>query len=78
MLVWKPAPGSYAYAGGVCEVRPEQMLLVAVHPWDIHGAARAGLQTCWMSRGGGPYPSHFHRADYTISRLTELAHQLPA
>jgi len=31
----------------------EQMLLVTVHPWDIHGAARAGLSTAWINRAGG-------------------------
>ena len=32
-------------------------MLVAVHPWDIDGASRAGLVTAWLNRSGGPYPS---------------------
>ncbi len=31
-------------------------MLVAVHPWDIDGAARAGLATAWINRNGGVYP----------------------
>lgn len=31
---WKPAPASYNYAASRCSL-PAQMLLVAVHPWDI-------------------------------------------
>lgn len=42
---WKPHPASYRYAAQQCGTREEEMLLVAVHAWDIHGAARAGLRT---------------------------------
>jgi len=41
--VWKPGAGSYRWAADSCGVDPSEMMLVAVHPWDIHGAARAGL-----------------------------------
>src|SRR5947207_13425203 len=39
---WKPAPAAYAHAARACSVPIGQMLLVAVHPWDIHGAHQAG------------------------------------
>lgn len=70
---WKPGRQSYEYAASVCGTRPEEMLLVAVHPWDIHGAARAGLSTCWVNRTGAPYPDYFKAPDHTLSSLTELA-----
>lgn len=69
---WKPNPAAYVYAGGVCGVRPNQMLLVAVHPWDIHGAARAGLQTAWINRTSAVYPSYFTAPDHTLTKLTDL------
>ncbi len=53
---WKPAPAAYAYALQECGVDPEDAMLVAVHPWDIDGASRAGLTTAWVNRTGGPYP----------------------
>ena len=43
--VWKPAPGAYRYALERCGVDATDAMLVAVHPWDIDGAARAGLAT---------------------------------
>jgi 2-haloacid dehalogenase len=49
------------------------MLLVAVHPWDIHGAARAGLRTAWLNRTGTKYPSYYARPDLTVTALTDLA-----
>lgn len=69
---WKPGKASYEYAASACGTTPEQMLLVAVHPWDIHGASRAGLATAWINRGGGPYPDHFHAPDYIASDLRGL------
>lgn len=74
--VWKPAAGSYAYAARVCGVEPAEMMLVAVHPWDIDGAARAGLKTAWINRDGRPYPEYFTTPDHTVRTLTELADRL--
>ncbi len=70
---WKPNHAAYAYAAGACGTSPNRMLLVAVHPWDIHGAARAGLQTAWINRAGAAYPSHFTAPDHTVTVLTELS-----
>lgn len=74
--VWKPAAAAYAYAARRCQVDPSAMLLVAVHPWDIHGAAKAGLQTAWINRSGAPYPTYFAPPDHTVASLPELAQEL--
>lgn len=74
--VWKPAAGAYAYAIEQCGVAPADAMLVAVHPWDIDGAARAGLSSAWINRTGGPYPSYFSAPDLNVGSLTELAHEL--
>jgi len=73
---WKPAPGAYHYAAEACATDPGQMLLVAVHPWDIHGAARAGLRTAWINRTGASYPAYFTAPDYTVASLADLAEAL--
>lgn len=73
---WKPDPGAYAYALHQCGVDPEDAMLVAVHPWDIDGAARAGLATAWIDRTGGPYPEHFRAPDLRAESLAHLADQL--
>ena len=71
--VWKPAPGSYRYALDRCEVKASETMLVAVHPWDIDGASRAGLTTAWLNRTGSPYPGYFRRADVEVEALGHLA-----
>ncbi|MDJ0455791.1 haloacid dehalogenase type II [Pseudarthrobacter phenanthrenivorans] len=69
---WKPAKAAYGYAATSAGAEPSNMLLVAVHPWDIHGAAKAGLRTAWINRTGARYPSYFQSPDITVSALTEL------
>jgi 2-haloacid dehalogenase len=73
---WKPARGAYEYAARTCETDPADMLLVAVHPWDIDGAARAGLSTAWIDRTGAPYPASFTPPSLRATGLTDLAAQL--
>lgn len=73
---WKPARAAYTYALDVCGVAASSAMLVAVHPWDIHGASRAGLRTAYVSREGAPYPSFFDRADIELTSLTDLASRL--
>ena len=73
---WKPARAAYEYAARTCGVDLGDMLLVAVHPWDIDGAARAGMSTGWINRYGSPYPGSFTRPALTVAGLPELAEQL--
>lgn len=70
---WKPARAAYDHAATACGTDPEYLLLVAVHPWDIHGAARAGLGTAWINRSGATYPAYFTKPDYTVASLPDLA-----
>jgi 2-haloacid dehalogenase len=70
---WKPACESYLYAVREVGVSPQQSVLIAVHPWDIDGAKRAGLQAAWLNRTGGPFPSFFQPPDFTSATLGELA-----
>ena len=71
--IWKPAPGAYAYAAQQCGVEPIAMMLVAVHPWDIDGAARAGLRTAWINRTGGTYPDYFSAPTLEATSVRHLA-----
>lgn len=76
--VWKPAGASYEYAARVCGLALSEIVLVAVHPWDINGAAVAGMATAWINRSSAPYPSFFAVPSYTAMNLGDLAEQLSA
>lgn len=73
---WKPSPHSYEYALDKCGVDPGDAMLVAVHPWDIDGAHRAGMATAWLNRTGGPYPRYFCAPDIEIASLAQLPRRL--
>ena len=74
---WKPAAAAYAHALEECGVEAHEAMLVAVHPWDIDGAARAGLRTGWVDRNGrDAYPTHLRPPELRAPSLAELAGDL--
>jgi 2-haloacid dehalogenase len=73
---WKPAPEPYRHACRTMDVAEGDAVLIAVHPWDVHGAKRAGLRGGWLDRDGSPYPDHFERPDVTAPDLPALARAL--
>jgi 2-haloacid dehalogenase len=73
---WKPVPVAYAHAARACSVSTEQMLLVAVRPWDIHAAHQAGMRTGWIARQPTPYPGYFAAPDLQAQNLAALAEQV--
>jgi 2-haloacid dehalogenase len=70
---WKPAAAPYRYAASQCGVEPEQVALVAVHPWDVDGAARAGLQSVWVNRSAEQLPSIFTPPTHSVTSIDEIA-----
>jgi 2-haloacid dehalogenase len=75
---WKPHPDAYRYAAEVCRVPVERMALAAVHPWDIDGARRAGLQGFYIDRRNTPYPKSFLAPDLVVPDFAALATELRA
>lgn len=75
--IWKPAADAYNYAADRCATTPQQMLMVAVHPWDLHGAAAAGLHTAWVERTVADrppsrYPGYFRAPDHVVGGIGAL------
>ncbi|MFJ9012760.1 haloacid dehalogenase type II [Streptomyces canus] len=75
---WKPAPAAYQYTTEGAGVRPDQAMMIAVHPWDIDGAQRAGLEGAWLRRGASTYPQTMTPPDHVARDLQELADTLAA
>lgn len=74
--VWKPARAAYTVALDATGVPAHEAAMVAVHPWDLHGAAAAGLRTIWVNRHGQTYPEFFTAPDLTVSSFEQLAARL--
>ncbi len=73
---WKPARAAYEWALEECGTAPGDAMMVAVHPWDIHGASRAGLRTAYVDRDGAGYPGPMTGPDVTVASFTQLAEVL--
>ncbi len=73
---WKPAAGAYHHAVERLGVRPAEAVLVAVHPWDVDGAQRAGLRGAWLRRGARLYPPVMTAPAWSAEDLPALARQL--
>ena len=70
--VWKPHRYTYAHALARTGGDAADCTLVAVHPWDLHGARAAGLGTVHLDREGGAWPDAFTRPDLRIRALGDL------
>lgn len=73
---WKPASGAYRFVVDRHEVDPRDAVMVAVHPWDLQGAAAAGLATAWINRSGARYPEPFPAPDVRGRSLVEVVDAL--
>lgn len=69
---WKPDPRAYRFALASAGVSAGDAALVAVHPWDLHGARQAGLTTVFVDRNGSPWPDVFAEPDLRVGGLDEL------
>jgi 2-haloacid dehalogenase len=56
---FKPRQEAYYLVASKAGVEPAAVALLAAHPWDLHGAATAGLVTAWANRTGRAFPATF-------------------
>jgi 2-haloacid dehalogenase len=73
---WKPAPEPYLLVLERRGVIPVAAAMVAAHPWDLFGAAAAGLITAWVDRDGAGYPGAFGTPDVSAARFDDLVERL--
>jgi 2-haloacid dehalogenase len=78
--IYKPDPDVYLTAARLLGVRPDELMLVAAHPWDLAGARAAGLRTALIDRpleyGPGSPTREDPDADESAADLHELAERL--
>ncbi|MFI7118628.1 haloacid dehalogenase type II [Amycolatopsis sp. NPDC049868] len=73
---YKPDPAVYELAVDVAKTKPERLLMVATHAWDLRGAQSVGLRTAYVARPVGDPPSETDRFDFHADGLADLAVQL--
>ena len=69
-----PKPRAEVYRAMTARLRlePGAAMMIAVHPWDLHGARAAGLATAALTRGL-PWPSSLDPPDLAADGLDALA-----
>jgi putative hydrolase of the HAD superfamily len=73
----KPAASIFLAACARLELEPAAVMHVGDDPWmDVHGAAEAGLPTCWINRFDQVWPAQLPRPDLEVASLTELVAHL--
>jgi len=75
---WTPAPAPHRHMAAVLRLEPGQLAMAAVHTWDMHGAARAGLTATRASCLEGAYPPTFDPPDVPGRDLVEVIEGLVA
>lgn len=70
--VGKPAREPYLLACHTGGVEFGDALMVASHPWDLHGARKVGMRTAWIDRSGAPWPSVFQPPDVHVGSVLGL------
>lgn len=73
---YKPHPDTYRMVLNDLGVKPEEVLMVAAHAWDLAGAENVGLQTAFIARPGKTLYPNVAKPDYVVNDLSELAHVL--
>ena len=73
---WKPAARAYDHGLRRAGVDAASVGLVAVHPWDVHGAMAAGLQGFLLTRDRVAPAPYLDEPTLVVRDLDELAARL--
>ncbi len=73
---FKPDPKVYRHAAATLGQDPGDLMLVAVHDWDTHGALSAGLNAAFLERGPGLYNPLYRKPAITGKTMIELAQKI--
>jgi 2-haloacid dehalogenase len=70
---YKPAAETYLWAAKKLAVKPQEMIMIAAHGWDLAGAANAGLATGFIAREGQSIYSLSSEPNYEAKDIYEMA-----
>ncbi|WP_135826691.1 haloacid dehalogenase type II [Halorussus ruber] len=73
---FKPDPAVYRNAADRLDRELGECRLVSSNPWDVAGAASAGMATAWVNRSREPAEEVGGEADLTVESLSVLAEVL--
>jgi 2-haloacid dehalogenase len=75
---YKPLAETYVWAAEKLSVKPEEIIMIAAHGWDLAGAANAGLATGFIAREGQSLYTLSKEPDFEASNILTMAEKLVA
>jgi 2-haloacid dehalogenase len=75
---YKPLAETYLWAAKKLGVKPEEIIMIAAHGWDLAGATNAGLATGFIAREGQSLYTLSKKPDFQASDILEMAEKLVA
>jgi 2-haloacid dehalogenase len=73
---YKPQARVYRHAADVVHRPITDIWLISSNPFDVVGAARAGMKTAWLNRGGRPFDAIGAPPDVIVSTISDLTSAL--
>ena len=70
---FKPHRATYTKAAEILGLKPEQVLFVANHAFDVIGAKSAGMRSAMINRRDRPFEETPHKPDITVPTMKDLA-----
>ena len=75
---YKPDKSVYTWAAASLELKPEEILMVSSHDWDLAGAANAGMMTAFIHQNDQLYYPLIQNPDFVSRNLNDFANQIIA
>lgn len=69
---FKPDPAVYRFAAEVTGRELGELYLISSNPFDVVGAATAGMRTVWVNRSGAPFDTLGPEPDHVVRTLADL------
>ncbi|HZK70497.1 MAG TPA: haloacid dehalogenase type II [Clostridia bacterium] len=73
---YKPFKEVYNYVADQESLKPEEVMMIACHDWDLFGAKKAGLKTGYIKRKKTIYNPFYEQPDLQSDSLIEIATSL--
>lgn len=75
---FKPDPMVYEFVAKRINRPIEELLLVATHDWDTHGALSAGMHAAYIDRSGASYHPQYRKPDVYATTMGDVVEQIIA
>ncbi|HEX6168759.1 MAG TPA: haloacid dehalogenase type II [Chitinophagaceae bacterium] len=75
---YKPDKSVYTWAAATLGLKPEEIIMVSIHDWDLAGAANAGMMTGFIQQNNQLFYPLISKPDFGSKNLNDFANQITA